>query len=234
MKPIKKLHGTISAVTDLSPSARAITISLTEPMEFVAGCFVNLFIERDGVTLRRAFSISSNDNNPLQITVSVRLSPKGQVTPLFWNDDIVGTPVELMGPLGLNTADKMHSSRLFLFGFGVGAGVVKALAEHFSVQPNIESITIMTGNRSVEEILHKDFLDALAEKHSNITVDYVLPHEDQTPDYKKGFIQDHFETLNFNHSDVYVCGQEVACTGLVEAVKKHEPVECNFFVEAFH
>ena len=44
MKPIKKFSGIITAVTDLSPTAREVTIQPSEPIDFVAGSFVNVFI----------------------------------------------------------------------------------------------------------------------------------------------------------------------------------------------
>lgn len=234
MKPIKKLAGVITKIIDLSPTAREVIITLSEPLEFEAGSFVNIFIDKDGEKLRRAFSISSSNTETKQISVSIRLTPNGAVTPLFWEDNIIGTPVELMGPLGLNTADKMFNKRIFLFGFGVGAGVVKSVAEHFSRQSEIESIVIMTGNRSEEDILHRDFFDKLAEQHSNVAVSYILSVDDPSPNYKKGYIQNHLNELDFNNSDVYVCGQEVACNALVETIKSYQPENCHFFIEAFH
>lgn len=231
---IKKLTGVIDVVPDLSSTAREVTFTLTEPLEFQAGSFVNLFIEKNGEKLRRAFSISSSETDTNRISVSIRLTPDGAVTPLFWKEDIVGTPIEVMGPLGVNTVDKMLSKRIFLFGFGVGAGVVKSVAEHFSKQSDIESIVIITGNRSEDDILHRDYFDALAKQHSNVTVDYVLPASDPNPNYKKGYVQNHLSDFNFDNSDVYVCGQEVACNALVETVKSHNPNNCNFFIEAFH
>lgn len=234
MKPIKKLTGTITKATDLSPTARDITVTLSEPLDFNAGCFVNLFIEKDGERLRRAFSISSTEDDPDEISLSIRFTPDGAVTPLFWEEGIVGTPIEIMGPLGMNTADKMLAKKIYLFGFGVGAGVVRSLADHFVKKPDVDSIVIMTGNRSEDEILHKEYFDSLADQYKNVTVEHILPKNDPTPNYKKGYIQEHLSELDFNHSDVYVCGQEVACNALVETVKTHEPEDCHFFIEAFH
>lgn len=234
MNPIKKINGTISAVYDLTPTAREITIALNEPLTFLAGCFVNVFIEHEGVTLRRAFSISSDDAVDGTIKISVRLNHKGMVTPLFWAENIIGKEVVVMGPLGLNTADKMQAKRIFLFGYGIGAGVVKALAEHYVKLDDISEIRIMTGNRSEDEIIHKDFFDKISMLYNNIHVTYVVTDVNPGSVYPKGFIQDHIQHLDFNNSDVYVCGQEVACTALVTTVKNQNPQNCNFFVEAFH
>lgn len=234
MKPIKKINAIVSTTIDLSPTARDIVLSLSEPLPFIAGSFVNVFIKKEGVVQRRAFSISSSDQDTNSITLSVRLNPKGAVTPLFWQSDIIGTTVEVMGPLGLNTADKMPGLRIFLFGYGIGAGVVKSLAEHFVTSKRVTEITVITGSKSKEELIHKDFFDALVIQHSHVHVTYIVSNRDEVSEYKKGYIQDNLTDLNFSNADVYVCGQEVACNALVDTVKKTNPINCNFFVEGFH
>jgi len=177
--------------------------------------------------------MSSSDQNEKSFTLSIRLSPDGELTPILWSKDFTGATVKLMGPLGLNTADKMHSKRVFLFGFGVGAGVVKSLAEHMSNRSELKSITVVTGNRNPGEILHKDFFDKLAGTDKRVEVQYVVSDKEQTK-YPTGYIQDHIGEYDFDNADVYMCGQGVACTALEAAVKATNPQNCNFFVEDFH
>lgn len=234
MFPIKKISATISSVVDLSQTAREITLTLSEPLPFVAGSFVNLFLNHEGKIYRRAFSISSSDTIVDTISISVRLNPKGALTPLLWRDDIVGTKVEVMGPLGLNTANKMTSDKIFLFGFGVGAGVVKSLASHFINKKDIPSLTIMTGNRSEKEILHKDYFDQLTTEHPQVNVQYVVSENELNSPFKKGYIQEHVGDINFDNSNVYICGQEIACNELISTINKSNPINCSFFIEGFH
>lgn len=231
MAHIKQLTGTITSVRDLSPTAREYTITPSEPLPFTAGAFVNLFVENEGKIIRRAFSMSSNDKNSNTFTLSIRLSRDGELTPILWNKDFTGETVRLMGPLGLNTADKMHSRKVFLFGFGVGAGVVKSLAEHMRHRSDIESITIMTGNRNIEEILHKDYFEQIADK--KVAVTYVVSDKNQNK-YPTGYIQEHIAGFDFSNTDVYMCGQSTACNALESAIKTTDPKNCNFFVEDFH
>ncbi|MCA9356757.1 hypothetical protein H6784_06005 [Candidatus Nomurabacteria bacterium] len=233
MNPIKKMSGLITKVTDLSPTAREYVIKPSELMPFTAGSFVNLFVEHSGEKIRRAFSMSSADTNPDEFAITIRLSPNGKLTPLLWAEDYVGREIELMGPLGLNTADKMTASKTFLFGFGVGAGVVKSLAENLGARDNLNSLTIVTGNRSTEEILHKDFFDSLSETNEKVSVKYVVSDNSQTI-YPIGHIQDHLTEYDFSNSDVYMCGQGVACDALEKTISSTNPTNCNFFVEDFH
>lgn len=233
MKQIKQITGTITKVRELSSTAREYTITPSESLEFVAGAFVNLFIDHEGRTIRRAFSMSSSDQDRHSFTLTIRLSPDGELTPILWSKDFTGEQVKLMGPLGLNTADKMQCDKVFLFGFGVGAGVVKSLAEHMLQRSSINSVTIVTGNRSVLEILHKDYFDYIASSRDSITVKYVVSDKNQTG-YPSGYIQDHLTGYDFSNADVYMCGQGVACTALETAIKATSPQNYNFFIEDFH
>lgn len=234
MIPIQKIPAVITAVTNLSDTARDIVLTPQKPFPFIAGHFVNVFMSHNGETLRRAFSISSDDSRTDQFSLSIRLNPQGAMSPLFWNENIVGTEVEIMGPLGLHTADKILSPHVYLFGFGVGAGVVKALAEHFIHQANLKSLTIMTGSRFDTDILHKDFFDTLVSTHPQVTVSYAVTKPEADSPHKAGYIQDHLAEYDFTDSTVYVCGQEIACTALVDTVKSQQPNNCSFMVEAFH
>jgi len=231
---IKKLTGIIINVEDVSKTAKEVSIALSEPIHFIAGSFVNVFMYINGEKVRRAYSISSSPDAQSSIALTLRLSPSGVMTPLFWNKNMIGETVEIMGPLGLNTVDKMYHKKIYLCAFGVGAGVVKSIADYFSHQKNIEHLTILTGSKSEDEILYKEYFDTLSQKSKNISVMHVVSKGSETTAVLKGYIQDHLQTFDFNNADVYVCGQEKACNDLVEKVTSMHPVDCQFFIEGFH
>jgi NAD(P)H-flavin reductase len=233
MNPIKQLSGTITAVRDLSPTAREYTFVPESPFTFIAGAFVNVFVAVDGTTIRRAFSLSSSDADTNSFTLSIRHNPNGHLTPHLWAEDYTGKTVKLMGPLGLNTADKMTARVVYLFGFGVGAGVVKSLADQMSRRSDLEKLVIVTGSRSVAELLHKDYFDTLATTDSRITVDYIVSDKSQST-YPTGYIQDHLATYDFTNANVYMCGQGVACNALEAAIVATNPINCTFLIEDFH
>lgn len=231
---IKKFTGKINNVIDLSKTAKEISITLSPPIDFLSGSFVNVFININGEKVRRAYSISSSSNIKDNITLTIRLSPTGLMTPLFWNKDIIGEEIEMMGPLGLNTVDKMKQDKIYLFAFGVGAGVVKSIADYFYNIRKVENLTIITGSKSEDEILYKDYFNSLSRNSENVFVDHIVSKAQEGSNVKKGYIQDYIDKFDFNNSDVYVCGQEKACTDLVEKIKSLNPNNCNYFVEGFH
>lgn len=230
---IKKINGTVTGITDLSATAKEVRITLAEPLEYVAGCFVNLFVEDNGELVRRAFSVSSDDSVPDSFTLSIRWLKNGRLSSLFWEKDMLGHPVEIMGPLGFNTADKIQHRRVFLAAFGIGVGVIKAVTEHLVREDNFDELTILTGSRDETDIMYKDFFDGLAARDARVRLRYIVT-DTSSEAYPKGFIQDHIDDLDFNHAAVYVCGQEVACNALQAKVAEKNPEDCAFFVEAFH
>jgi ring-1,2-phenylacetyl-CoA epoxidase subunit PaaE len=231
---IKKTHGVITSIKNLSKTAKEIEFTLDEPLDFIPGSFVNIFMDIEGEKVRRAYSISSSDDTQKNITVSIRLTPDGKMTPVFWNRDLLGEKLELMGPLGLNTVDKIEHTKIYLFAFGIGAGVVKSIAEHFSNKESLEKMIIVTGSRSEDEILYKKYFDMLAHTHPKIEVEYVVSRPKEDSAFKKGYVQNHIEGRDFNNCSVYICGQENACTQLVQKIKESNPTDCTFLVEAFH
>jgi ring-1,2-phenylacetyl-CoA epoxidase subunit PaaE len=231
---IKRFTGKIVRVTDISKTAKEVELELSEPLDFLAGSFVNVFMDINGERVRRAYSISSSPREHDRITLTLRLSPKGTMTPVFWEKDMTGETLDLMGPLGLNTADKLKRKKIYLFAFGVGAGVVKSLAEHFTDPEDLRNLTIVTGSRHDSEVLYKDYFDSLASGPAKASVMHVISKGEEGSSLPKGYIQDHIGGFDFNNSDVYVCGQEAACLGLVEKVKATTPVDCEFFIEGFH
>ncbi len=230
---IKKITGQITSVIDISNTVKEIWMKPSEPLNFVAGSFINVFIDISGEKIRRAFSISSSSENQNEFSITVRLSPNGTISPLFWNKDMAGETIEIMGPLGLNTVDKMTKKKIYLFAYGVGAGVVKSIADYFSKESDLKFMHIMTGSKYADEILYKDYFDNL-EENPKIRTRHIVSRSENRPEILQGYIQDHIQDLDFNDSDVYTCGQEEACNDLVKKIKEKEPANCEFFVEGFH
>ncbi len=230
---IFKSSGTITRVTPLSPTAKEVTISLESLFECPPGSFINLFISIEGETLRRAYSVVSANVEQKTITIAVRLTPTGKVTPQFWKDSILGNSVTVMGPFGSNTGDKLSKPNLFLFGFGIGAGVIKSIAAYAIDNPVVEKIVIVTGSRAEDDIIYKEYFELLA-KNPKVTATYVVSNPIAQDYAWKGYIQDHVSTLDFSDADIYMCGQVKACDALQEKIGTHNPHNCSFFVEAFH
>lgn len=233
--PIKKMPGTVAGVTDLSPSAREVRVALPEDFPFEAGAFVNVFAEIGGETLRRAYTISSDGKNPREIALTVRRVIGGQLSPIFWAEGAVGQNVEIMGPLGQNTADKMRGKKVRLFGFGVGVSAVKAMAHRFADDPACEDLLIVNGSRTEEEILYREFFEKLhAARPHVVRAPRFAVTAPRAPGYPyPGYVQAHLGDVDFEGADVLVCGPRVACDALAAKIREQGPKDLNLLVESF-
>lgn len=222
----------ITVAKDLSPTARELTLVPEVPFDFLPGMFVNIFMKHNDETFRRAYSISSDPNQKDSFTISARLMRDGKMSPLFWHEDIVGKEVTVMGPMGFNTIEKIDKEKVYLFAFGIGAGVIKSIAHELERKNNIKEIYIVTGNKNESEIIYKDFFEELS-KNKKIKIRHVLSKPHDTGYKNIGYIQDFIHDFNFNDSSAYICGSTKACEGLKEKIESMKPENFNSIIEAF-
>jgi NAD(P)H-flavin reductase len=217
----------------LSPTAKEVTLSLPGPLGFLPGAFVNVFLEHDGVRMRRAYSISSDEDKQDTITLSIRKGSVGGMSERFWDADAMQYPIEIMGPLGLNTADKISGSRVFLFGFGIGVSVIRGLLPHLLRREEVTEVTVITGSRTEEESLYKEYFDAVASEDSRCRVITVISRPSKTTYPFRGYVQDHLAGLDFTGVSVYICGSKAAAESLQDAIAMKESQPKEVLVEAF-
>ncbi len=229
---IHTLKVSVRSVRDLSATAREVVLSLSEPLGFAPGAFVNVFAERDGKRMRRAYSISSDAEQQNEIALSIRRSSPEGMSPFFWEEGVVGRELLIMGPLGLNTAEKITRPRIFLFGFGIGVSVIKALAPYLLRREGVQELSIVTGSRGEDEILYKEFFEELAALDSRVRVRFAVSKPSRAAYPWPGYIQEHLQDFDFTGSSVYACGQGAACNALVGTIQGRAK-DVEFLVESF-
>ena len=87
---IVKTTGTIVEVIDLTKTAKEVAIETAVHMDFIPGSFVNIFMEVGGEKIRRAYSIATSQSDSNKISIAIRLSPGGKMSPLFWEKNMLG------------------------------------------------------------------------------------------------------------------------------------------------
>jgi NAD(P)H-flavin reductase len=203
---------------------------LPEPLPFLPGAFVNVFVEQEGKRCRRAYTISGSQGS--EIVLSIRNGSADGMSRLFFEEGAKSLPVSIMGPLGLNTIDKITRPRVFLCAFGIGVSSVKGLAEALLARPSLTELWIITGSKTEEEILYKEYFESLAQKDSRVRLRFVLsrptdPHYPYT-----GYLQDYITDLDFTDATAYLCGHGDACLSLQTAIAQRAP-DTEFLVESF-
>lgn len=231
---IQQMKASVRSATDVSPSAREVTLALPQPLNFSPGAFVNVFVTREGKRERRAYSISSDYRNQKEIALSIRRgTSETSLSPVFWETGVEDLEVSIMGPLGLNTADKIEHTKVFLFGFGIGVSVIKSLTQYLLDQDDIEEVIVVLGSRTEDEILYKEFFELLAEQDVRLKLRFVLSRPVDAAYPYTGYIQDFVDDFDFNDSSVYLCGQGAACLALRDSIEAKRPKNVQFLIESF-
>ncbi len=230
---ISKTLGTVTGVVDLTASAREVQIQLQDEIDVVSGSFINIFFEINGEKIRRAYSISSDPKEKKNICLSIRKKTDGTISPYFWNEKIIGTTFEVMGPLGLNTYDKLSKEKLFLVGFGIGVSVIKSILHSALSDESVKEIHIITASRDESEILYKEFFNADTSNKIK-SVKNVLSQPINKDYLYTGYVLDHIKQYDFNNADIYICGMEIACESLKKEIENKECSNSDFFIEGFH
>lgn len=228
---ISMMNAVITAVRDLSPTARELTIVPERPLSFTPGMFVNIFMKSENGMIRRAYSISSDDGSR-GFTIAARLLPGGAMSPRFWEPNIIGTEIVVMGPLGVHTSDAMKAPTAHLFAFGIGSGVIKAVAERLLRRADLKHLVIITGNRSHSDMPYGDEFKRLASQDARVIVRHVLSRP-EIPYEFTGYIQSHVADFTVTGSDVYMCGPAKACESLSEYFKSAGAEPASMQIEAF-
>lgn len=229
---LKRLPAHISLITELSPTAREVELTFPEPLGFIPGAFVNVFMTEGETKMRRAYSISSDEGVQNKISLTIRKGSTGGMSERFWEPSVHTAPLQIVGPLGLNTVDHITRNRVFLFGFGIGVSVVKGLANALLARDELTELTVVTGSRNEEELLYKTFFEQLQKEDARVKVRFVLSKPHDTAYAYTGHIQEYLDDFAMTNATAYLCGSKEACTDLRERItERAENVE--FLIEAF-
>ena len=93
------------------------------------------------------------------------------------------------------------------------------------------------------EVLEKEAAGSEAEKEGPVRKT-IVPPKGAGNEYLKSFTPtepaapEAYEgegiLLNFDNADIYICGQEAACTALKSKIESVNPKNSTFFIEDFH
>ncbi|WP_336789446.1 2Fe-2S iron-sulfur cluster-binding protein [Gordonia malaquae] len=126
--PVRDFSGTVTALDDIAPDVRRLVITLSEPLAFNPGQYVQLNLP-DGDN--RPYSIASPPSEPDVIELHVKRSPDGVATDgWIFADLAAGDEVSLSGPYGQFFYRPAKDKPLILLGSGTGLAPLKSILRH--------------------------------------------------------------------------------------------------------
>lgn len=195
----KKIHSAeVIKIEEVAKSYYLLELKPRNPITVNAGQFISIYCE--GLTLRRPFSVFSNNNGNIGILFKERRKGTQYMKSLK-----VGDIVNLMGALG--NSFKIENKKSLLIGAGIGVAPISYLKSKLT-ECNIQNIFI-AGYKNIEEIpscVKSDYIctddGSFGERGNVLTVCQSLIKEYQ-PDV------------------IYACGPKVVLKAIAELGKKY-------------
>jgi ferredoxin-NADP reductase len=167
-----------TVVTAKPESVRAKAILLDVPgwPGHLAGQHLDLRLTaEDGYQAQRSYSVSSAPDAKPRIEITVERVDDGEVSPFLLDELRVGDRLELRGPIGgYFTWMPGDGGPLFLVGGGSGVAPLMAILRARTRTGDHTPVRLLYSARTVDELLYRTELDALAEMGSGFELIYSL------------------------------------------------------------
>ena len=134
-----------------------------------------------------------------------------------------GQSIEVQGPLGDFSLNKVHEREIILIGAGSGLAPLKAMAEQ-AINQHRPRVSLWYGARHEADIVNPDYFDNLNQRHNNFQWRVSLSQpQDEHWQGLTGYIQSHlFDNYLPKHRDIssidfYLCGPHT----MMEEIRRH-------------
>jgi ferredoxin-NADP reductase len=171
----------VAEVVQETPSTRSFVLAgpdgLAPPLSYRAGQHLTLLVDVDGTTHRRCYSFSTSPLADGRPAITVKRVADGAVSRYLHEQLRAGDTLTALEPTGEFTldTDPAAARHVALVAGGVGITPLVSLAETVLRAEPASRVTLLTGNRSEDEIIFRARLDALAsEFHPRLVVHHAL------------------------------------------------------------
>ncbi len=192
----------------LSPHVVGLSLAAQSgALSFVAGQWINLYVQGAEGVLKRAYSIASAPSDP-ELELAVTRVEGGAASPVL-HALSVGATIAIDGPHGLFTRDDAAQAKPALFvATGTGLSPFRSMWREALTRSAHPPITVLFGARTEADILWRDELLALAAQHPGFRLEVTLSRPDGSWTGRTGHVQTHLEGLarELGEPDVYICG----------------------------
>ena len=233
VRPVWSLGDARAAITHVHrPTADSVTLTLRPNRGwsgFVAGQFIRMGIEIDGVRETRCYSPACSDGTRGQIEITVRRHPEGKVSGYLVDRARPGMHVELSDADGDFVLPEQRPEDILLLSGGSGITPVMAMLRTLCDEGHGGSVTFLHYSRGPADVAYRSELDELARRHPNVRV--LHGHTREAGGDLAGHLDPaHLEAARVSPSSTpaFVCGPP----SLIEAARGLWPDEL-LHVESF-
>ena len=214
---------------------------LKKTFEFTAGQYVTIKTKVKGEEVRRAYSICSSEKSG-DLRIAIKAIENGLFSNYAYNDLKAGDSIEVAPPEGnfsLKT-NKENSNRYLAFVAGSGITPVLSMIKTVLEKEPKSTFTLVYGNKTTEDTIFKDELDALSKKFiARLNLKYVLSKEEKSGTLKgrinkekvNYIVREKFNHLSFD--SFYLCGPEEMINEVSQTLTEDGFLKENIHYELF-
>lgn len=216
-------------------TADSVTLTLKPGRQFtgaIAGQFVNLSVEIDGVRHTRCYSVASSDHRTDGL-IELTVKAVGLVSGHLQRNARVGLVVGLSQAMGEFTLPEPRPDSLLLISGGSGITPVMGMLRTLCDEGHDRPVTFLHYAFTPADVIYRAELEVLAARHPNI--DMVVAYTEHDGGRLSGFFgREHLEAVlpGFANTETYVCGPP----GLMAAVARlyeSEGLDDRLHIESF-
>jgi ferredoxin-NADP reductase len=159
-------HGEVTAIHRLTPRVKSFQLKLDRAMEFAAGQFVFVHVERGGKLIRKPYSIASPPYEPDRLELAVTQVTGGYVSTWF-HDLQGGEKLTVEGPAGRFVVRNLGSADLVCIATGTGVAPFRSMLLDLFRNGFDRHVWLIFGVRHEDEILYEADWRRLTAEHPN-------------------------------------------------------------------
>lgn len=220
----------VRQVNCLSDTAIELVVALDEPLDFLAGQYVN--IQVPGTPHVRAYSFSSRPGSA-EGRFLIRNVPGGMMSQWLTLQARPGDRLTLSGPMG--SFYLRHGERpLLMLAGGTGLAPLLSMLETLQAQNAARPVTLMYGVTRDADLVKTEALEAFRQQLTHFCWLPVVA-EENSPCPQRGFVTDHLDDamLNNGEVDIYLCGPPPMVNAVATALRERGITPAGFWYEKF-
>jgi ring-1,2-phenylacetyl-CoA epoxidase subunit PaaE len=233
-KITKETHNSVSVIFNI-PS------SLKDRFSFIPGQYITVQKELNGEKIRRDYSICSSQSSG-EIKIGVKAVENGTFSQYATSNLKEGDELEVSAPLGRFNLQPVSSSTKNHIAFAAGSGITPVLSIVKSSLEDEENskIVLVYGNKTIDDVMFKADIDALAEKYQERFFVYYTFSKASYNEHLFGRIDTSVVKLVLNDkhkdlgfSDYFLCGPEAMIKLVKETIIENGVDEDQIHFELF-
>ena len=191
---------------------------------FLAGQYLNLFVEISGIRTSRPYSISSPPNQTGYYDITVRSMNDGFVSNYILDKAKVGDIFQCSSPSGhFYHHPLFHGNDLVFLAGGTGITPFISMIREVVDKDINRRICLIYGSRVEDDIVFRAELEEKANDFENLTVHFVISEASDSYHGSTGLIDAEFiqsQVVDLDKKIFYICGPEVMYTFILAELQK--------------